>query len=96
MATAIWEGMLLAKSNTIEIVEGNIYFPPNSIKKEYFRDSDTHTVCPWKGLSSYYDIVVGDKINTNAAWYYPDPNPAAKQIKGYVAFDGHKEVNISK
>ena len=96
MANAVWEGTVLATSNKIEIVEGNIYFPPNSIKKEYFRDSDTHTVCPWKGLASYYDIVVGDKINRDAAWYYPDPNPAAKQIKGYVAFDGYKEVNTSK
>jgi uncharacterized protein (DUF427 family) len=86
MAKAIWEGTVLAESdNTIE-VEGNQYFPPETIKHEHFVPSSTHTVCPWKGKASYYHVIVNGKKNQDGAWYYPEPKPAASQIKGYVAF----------
>ncbi len=83
---ATWNGTLLAASDATIVVEGNHYFPPESIRREHFRESATHTVCPWKGLASYYDIAVGDAVNRDAAWYYPAPKDAAKQIAGYVAF----------
>jgi uncharacterized protein (DUF427 family) len=67
-------------------VENNHYFPPSSIRREFFEESETHTTCPWKGEASYFDIVVNDKRNEDAAWFYPEPKPAAKNIKGYVAF----------
>ena len=77
---------MLAESDACEIVEGNCYFPPQSIKREFLRPSQTHTVCPWKGVASYYDIYVDGQINRDAAWFYPEPKPAAAQIKDYVAF----------
>ena len=83
---AIWHNTVLAESDETVVVEGNHYFPPGSIRREYFRPSDTHTTCPWKGLASYYDVVVGDEVNKDAAWYYPDVKDAAAQIKGHVAF----------
>ncbi len=83
---AIWNGKVLAESDATVVVESNHYFPPEAIHKEYFQPSDTHTTCPWKGLASYYDVVVDGKVNKDAAWYYPDPKPAAKQIKDRVAF----------
>lgn len=83
---AIWEDTVVAESDATIVVEGNHYFPPDSIRKEYFREIDQHTVCPWKGTASYYDVVVGDKVNGAAAWTYPRPKEAAKQITGYVAF----------
>ena len=83
---AIWNGATLAESNDTLVVEGNHYFPKTSIRPEYFRNSDTHTNCHWKGEASYYDIVVGDQINKDAAWYYPSPSDAAKQINDHVAF----------
>jgi len=83
---AIWNGTTLAESNATVVVEGNHYFPRDSVKKEFFRESDTHTTCPWKGLASYYDVVVDGKVNKDAAWYYPEPSEAAKNIKGCVAF----------
>ena len=86
MAKAIWKGTILAESNQTRVVEGNHYFPPNSIKKEYFQTGENHTICPWKGMASYYDIEVDGQVNKNAAWYYPSPKPAAKDISGYVAF----------
>jgi uncharacterized protein (DUF427 family) len=86
MAKATWEGAVLAESDKTEEVEGNQYFPPQTINKEYFRPSEQHSVCPWKGTASYYDIEVKGQRNAGAAWYYPEPKPAAKQIKGYVAF----------
>ncbi len=86
MAKATWENTVLAESDKTIEVEGNQYFPPDAIKREYFQPSDQHTTCPWKGLASYYDVAVNGKRNGNAAWYYPEPKPAAKQIKGYVAF----------
>lgn len=86
MNRAIWKGAVLAESDRVEKVEGNCYFPPHSVKYDYLRLSDTHTVCPWKGTASYYDVVVGDEINIDAAWYYPEPKAAAANIKGYIAF----------
>ncbi|RMG97671.1 MAG: DUF427 domain-containing protein [Chloroflexi bacterium] len=86
MTKAIWNGVVLAESDQTIVIEGNHYFPPNAIKREYFQPSTTHTVCPWKGVASYYNIVVDGKINRDAAWYYPDPKPAAKEIANYVAF----------
>lgn len=92
MAKAEWNGKVIAESDDCEVVEGNLYFPPDSIKKEYFKESDTHTTCPWKGLASYYDVVVDGETNKDAAWYYPDPSDAAKNIKRYVAFWNGVEV----
>lgn len=86
MAKATWSGAVLAESDKYEMVEGNVYFPPEALKREHFRESDTHTVCGWKGTASYFDVVAGDQVNKGAAWYYPDPKPAAANIKGYVAF----------
>jgi len=86
MAKAIWNGVILAESDETEIVEGNHYFPPNSINREYFQETGTKTVCPWKGTAHYYDIRVNGQVNRGAAWYYPSPTPAAKNIEGYVAF----------
>ncbi len=83
---AIWNGVVLAESDQTEVVEGNHYFPPGSLKKEYLRESQHHTECSWKGTASYYDVVVGGQVNANAAWYYPQPKEAAKQIAGSVAF----------
>jgi uncharacterized protein (DUF427 family) len=83
---AIWNGAVLAESNHTEVVEGNQYFPPDSIKRDYFKPSDTHTVCPWKGTASYYTVEANGKQNRDAAWYYPEPKDAAKNITGYVAF----------
>lgn len=86
MARAIWKGKVLAESDQCEKVEGNYYFPPDSINKEYFRESNTHTECSWKGTASYYHIRVDKEVNVDAAWYYPEPKEAAKHIKNYVAF----------
>jgi uncharacterized protein (DUF427 family) len=86
MARAIWNGVIIAESDKTEIVEGNHYFPPDTVKMEYFKPSDTHTTCPWKGVASYYTVVVDGQENKDAAWYYPDPKPAAKNIAGYIAF----------
>ncbi|MBA3912781.1 MAG: DUF427 domain-containing protein [Acidobacteriales bacterium] len=86
MPKAIWEGTVLAESSQTVEVEGNQYFPPDTVKKEYFRPSSSHSICPWKGTASYYDVEVHGNRNKDAAWYYPDPKPAAKQIKGYIAF----------
>lgn len=83
---AIWNGQVLAESNETKIVEGNHYFPPDSINKAYFVPSNTHTICPWKGEASYYTLQVGGQENADAAWYYPETSELAKQIKGYVAF----------
>ena len=83
---AIWQDTVLAESDGTIIIEGNHYFPPDSINRTFFRSSDTHTHCPWKGEASYYEVVVGDQVNKDAAWYYPEPKEAAKQITNYVAF----------
>ena len=86
MAKATWNGAVLAESDVYEVVEGNVYFPPGSLRMEHFRPSETHTVCGWKGLCSYHDVVVGDAVNRDAAWYYPEPKEAAKNIRGHIAF----------
>jgi uncharacterized protein (DUF427 family) len=83
---AIWNDVTLAESDDTVVVENNHYFPPDSVKREYLKESDTHTTCPWKGEASYYTVVVNDEVNKDAAWYYPEPKEAAKQIKDYVAF----------
>lgn len=83
---AIWQNTILAESDRTIVIEGNHYFPPSSIKREYFSPSETHTTCHWKGVASYYHINVGDQSNADAAWYYPEPMTAAKQIKDHVAF----------
>jgi uncharacterized protein (DUF427 family) len=88
MARATWNGALLAEAEAeaVEIVEGNVYFPREAIKDEYFRASGRHTVCGWKGTASYYDVVVEGQTNRNAAWYYPTTKDEAKSVEGYVAF----------
>lgn len=83
---AIWNGTVLAESEHTEVVEGNHYFPPDTIKSEYFQASETHTVCPWKGTASYYTVAVDGKQNKDAAWYYPQASEKAKNIEGFVAF----------
>ncbi len=83
---AIWNGQIIAESEHTIVVEGNHYFPPDALKKEFFEESETHTTCSWKGVASYFNIVVGEAKNKDAAWYYPEPKDAAKNIKGYVAF----------
>jgi uncharacterized protein (DUF427 family) len=98
MATykATWEGATLAEADKgdVESVEGNIYFPPSAIKKEFFTESPTRSTCGWKGLAHYYTVVVHGKENKDAAWYYPDCKEKAKNIEGYVAF--WKGVKISE
>ncbi|MBT7950324.1 MAG: DUF427 domain-containing protein [Gammaproteobacteria bacterium] len=93
MAKAIWKGTVLAESDVYETVEGNIYFPANTINKEYFSDSDTHSICPWKGEASYYNVEVKGEVNKDAAWYYPTTKDAAKNIEGKVAFWRGVEVS---
>ncbi len=83
---AIWNGVVLAESDDLVNVEGNYYFPETSLNKEYFKGSETHTLCPWKGTASYYSVEVDGKQNADAAWYYPTPKDAAKEITGRVAF----------
>lgn len=86
MARATWNGTVIAESDDFEVVEGNVYFPREAVKDEYLRGSETHTVCGWKGTASYYDVVVDGQENRDAAWYYPEPMDAAKNITGHVAF----------
>ncbi|MGB9182250.1 MAG: DUF427 domain-containing protein [Pyrinomonadaceae bacterium] len=83
---AIWHNTVLAESDETVVVEGNHYFPESAIKREYFRESSKHTTCPWKGLASYYDVVVDGEVNADAAWCYAEPKPAAQEIKDHVAF----------
>lgn len=90
MVKATLNGITLAESDTYEIVEGNVYFPMSSLNKDYFAESTLHTTCSWKGVASYYDVVVGDTRVSNAAWYYPQTKSAAKKIENYVAFYSHK------
>jgi len=83
---ATWNGAILAESDQTEVVEGNHYFPAESVKREFFKPSDKHTVCPWKGTASYYTLEVDGQTNPDAAWYYPEPKDAAKEITNHVAF----------
>jgi uncharacterized protein (DUF427 family) len=86
MPRATWNGAVLAESNRCQVVEGNQYFPAEDVKMEYFQTSDTHTTCPWKGIASYYSVVVEGQTNKDAAWYYPSAKDAAKNIEGHIAF----------
>jgi len=86
MAKAMWNGAVLAESDETVVVEGNHYFPNASVNWDYFQESSRHTTCAWKGVASYYSVVVDGKTNESAAWYYPTPSPAAAQIKDRVAF----------
>ena len=95
MPKATWNGQVIADADAGEVllVEGNVYFPPEAVNKAFFKDSQTHTICGWKGTASYYDVVVDGKINKDAAWYYPETKDAAKHVKGYIAF--WKGVTVS-
>ncbi|MGH2403551.1 MAG: DUF427 domain-containing protein [bacterium] len=86
MARATWKGQVIAESEAYQVVEGNVYFPPESVRKEFLKLSGTHTTCGWKGIASYYDIVVDGSANKDGAWYYPDPTKEAENIKDHVAF----------
>jgi len=88
MPKASWNGALIAEAedDEIELVEGNVYFPPDKVDHTYLRESATRTVCPWKGTASYYDVVVDGEVNKDAAWHYPVTKPAAENIAGYIAF----------
>lgn len=83
---AEWKNQVIADSDNTIVVEGNHYFPPLSVKREFLQPSNTHTTCPWKGEASYYSVAVDGETNEDAAWYYPDPKEAAANIKNYVAF----------
>jgi len=83
---AVWNGQVLAESEKTIVVEGNHYFPPDAVRREFLEPSATHTTCPWKGLASYYTVNVNGKSNPDAAWYYPEPKDAAAKIRDHVAF----------
>ncbi len=88
MPRAIWNGAVLAEApaDAIEMVEGNVYFPIDAVRQDFLQPSETHTVCGWKGTASYYAIEVDGQVNKDAAWYYPEPKDAAREITGRVAF----------
>ena len=94
MAKATWNGVVIAESSKTVVVEGNQYFPPDSINKAYLKESSRTSVCPWKGTASYFDIVVDGEVNSGAAWYYPQPKSAASEIKDHIAF--WKGVKVEK
>jgi len=91
---AIWNQQVIAESDNTVVVEGNHYFPPDSVKREFLQDSTTTTVCPWKGTANYYNLVVDGQSNPDAAWYYAETKPAADQVRGRIAF--WKGVQISE
>jgi uncharacterized protein (DUF427 family) len=88
MPRAVWNGAVIAEAaeSAVELVEDNVYFPADAVRREHLKPSDTHTVCGWKGTASYYDVEVGGKLNRDAAWFYPDPKQAAAHIAGRIAF----------
>jgi len=86
MKKAIWKDMVLAESDKSIEIESNDYFPPESVKREFLKESQTHTTCPWKGEASYYNVEINGQVNKDAAWYYPNPKPEATQIKNHIAF----------
>jgi uncharacterized protein (DUF427 family) len=83
---AVWKDTVIAESDSTVVVEGNHYFPPESVNKDFLKSSDSHTVCPWKGKASYYSVAVNGDENTDAAWFYPEPSELANNIKDFVAF----------
>lgn len=92
MIRAVWNGVVLAETPRTVRIEGNDYFPPDSLHRQYFDNSRTTSLCPWKGLARYYTVTVGDAVNPDAAWYYPHPSPPARRIKGHIAFRHGIEV----
>ena len=94
MVYANWNGTQLAKSDKTIVIEGNQYFPKGDVNPEFLENSDYHSRCPWKGLASYYDVVVDGERNANAAWYYPQPLEKAEMIKDYIAFWNGVEVRV--
>lgn len=94
MPKAIWNQVILAESDCTEVVEGNQYFPPDSINQQYFQESSTRTTCSWKGTAHYYNIVVDDQDKKDGAWYYPETKEKANNIKGYVAFSPGIKVEV--
>lgn len=90
---AVWNGAVLAESDDTIVVEGNHYFPAESLNRQYFDTSSNKSLCPWKGLASYYSITVDGVTNTDAAWYYPHPSPLARKVKNRVAF--WKDVQVT-
>jgi uncharacterized protein (DUF427 family) len=86
MPKAVFNGQVIAESDDTVVVEGNHYFPPDSVNSEYLKPSQAHTTCPWKGVASYYDVEVEGEVASSGAWYYPDPSPAAAEIKDHIAF----------
>ncbi len=94
MPKATWKGQVLAESDHCEVVEGNQYFPPDSINKDHFEASQTRTECPWKGTAHYYHIKVNEEVNVDAAWCYPEPKEAANNIKDHVAFWRGVEIEV--
>ncbi len=96
MAKATWNGVVLAESDKYQMVEGNVYFPPESVKGEYFKKGDRQYTCHWKGEAAYYDIAVNGNVNQNAAWNYPEPKEAAEHITGHMAFEKGKGVEVER
>ncbi|HET6373548.1 MAG TPA: DUF427 domain-containing protein [Candidatus Polarisedimenticolia bacterium] len=94
MPKATWEGAVVAQSERCVVVEGNQYFPPDSVRREHLKPSAKTTICHWKGTARYYDVVVDGKLNPAAAWYYPEPKEAASQIKDHIAFWNGVTVEI--
>jgi len=86
MPVATWNGVVIAQSDHTEFLEGDHYFPPDSVKREFLKESDSKSLCPWKGQASYFHVSVGEDLNSDAAWYYPEPKTAAENIRNYVAF----------
>lgn len=95
MPIVSYKGHIIAQSDDVQLVEGNFYFPPESVNADYLADSDHSTVCPWKGTASYYHLTVDGETITNAAWYYPEAKPNAKPFENYIAFYGSK-VDIGR
>jgi uncharacterized protein (DUF427 family) len=94
MARATWNGVVLAETRSPVLVEGNVYFPPEDVRQEHLVRTRAWSVCPWKGVARYYTVRAGDRVNKNAAWYYPHPSPLARKIKNYVAFWDGVQVDL--
>lgn len=93
MLRAVWNGVVLAEAKRTVRIEGNHYFPPTSLNREYFVESPTKTLCPWKGIASYYTVSAGGEVDPDGAWYYPHPSPLARKIKNHVAFGGEVRID---